>query len=283
MISALEERDLEGAAALLAQEGWTFTSRELARVLATGPGLSVKAEGGGALTGMVMVARHGALAWIGNVVVAPDQRGQGLGEGLVQAALARIDAAGLGTTKLCSVPKAQTLYARLGFRPEGDVHTWGKFHDRPTRRPVEAEVLLPHHLAELAALDRRAFGADRRALLELLLRDYPDTGVGVREADKLVGYAFLKHGAEGSELGPMVMGEPSPALAAQLLDGALGFRLQGGAASIECTMPADHPWMAWLLEDRGFAYRDPKHRMVRGQALDQDWLACALLGGLEKG
>lgn len=284
MFATLAEGDLPDAAALLSGEGWTFTPQELGRLLATAPGLSPVRREGGAIVAVLTVARHGDLAWIGNVAVAPSHRGKGLGEALVQDALRRIEAAGIRTTGLCSVPKAVSLYQRLGFHAQGPMHTFAMHHERPTHRPREAEVLLPDHLGEVAALDRAAYGADRTALLRLLLRDYPDTGVGVRDArGALAGFAFLKAGQQGSEVGPVVLARPDPGLAAQLLDGALGFRLRGEAAALECTAWGGHPFMAGLLRERGFALRAQPTLMYRGPPPGTDWALSAALGGLEKG
>lgn len=282
MWATLEAADLDAAAALLAREGWTFTRKELARLVATAPGLSPVLRDGQELAGLLTVTRHGDLAWIGNVALAPPLRGKGLGEALVQEALRRIDAAGIGTTGLCSVPRAVTLYERLGFRAMGTMRTFAKVHERPTRRPREAELLLDD-LDGLAAFDRAAFGADRRALLGMLLRDYPDTGVAVREGGGLAGYAFLKVGDQGSEVGPVVAARPDPALLGLLLDAALGFRLRDDAAAVECTTWAEHPAMPRLLAERGFAERARSTLMYRGPPPATDRARVAALAGLEKG
>jgi len=282
-VATLRDTELDAAAELLGREGWMFTTRELARVMATGPGLSVAARGPASIIGLVMVARHGDLAWVGNVVVDAPHRGRGLGEAMMRGALERIAAAGARTTKLCSVPQAETLYARLGFHAEGIIRTFGKVHERPAHRPPEAELLAADALPEVLALDRAAFGADRSGLLGLLLRDHPMTGVGVRDArGALRGYAFLKAGDRSSELGPVVARDR--AAAEMLLDGALAFRLQGEAAELECSVPEPHPWMHDLLRARGFFAQDwTKTLMWHGRPLPQDWVACAALAGLEKG
>lgn len=282
--ASLRESDLPEAAELLAGEGWTFTPQELGRLLATAPGLSPVRREGGAIVAVLTVARHGALAWIGNVAVAPGHRGKGLGEALVQDALRRIDGAGIPATGLCSVPKAVRLYQRQGFRAAGAMQTFATHHDRPTHRPREAELLFPENLDEVAVLDRAVVGADRRALLGMLLRDYPDTGVAVRGAgDALEGFAFLKAGQRGSEVGPVVLARPDRALAGLLLDGALGFRLRDDAAALECTTSAGHPFMAALLQERGFAERATPTLMYRGPPPATDWARAAALAGLEKG
>lgn len=283
MLGPLAEHDLPQAARLLAAEGWSFTPRELARRLALGRGLAMAAREGPDLLGLLTVARFGPLAWIGNVVVVPQARGEGLGEALVKEALRRCGAAGMSTVKLCSVPKAVSLYERLGFRAEGAMATWGKHHERPAHRPVEAEVLLPDDVPEVAALDARAFGADRTALLRALAEDFPDTGALVRAAGSIEGYAFLQPGGEGSVLGPLVVPAYDARVAALLLDAALGFRLEGAAAGLECTVPAQHPFLARLLEERGFEARHTTTLMAHGEPLAQDWGSCAALAGMEKG
>lgn len=284
MLQPLDVADLPAAAKLLAGEGWNFTTRELGRLLATGPGLSVAAWEGAELRGLLTVTRHGDLAWVGNVVTHPQHRGKGLGEAMVRDALARCAAAGVTTVKLCAVAKAETLYRRIGFADEGPVATYAMVHERPTHRPPEAEVLMADDLPDLVALDKPRFGADRSTLLRLLLRDYPDTGVGLRDSlGRLQAFGFLKTGDEGSELGPLVLGREDSATAGLLLDALLGFRLRGNAASLEATVPKAQPFMAGLLEARGFAHRDDKLLMGWGQPLRQDWFACVALGGLEKG
>lgn len=282
-INALNGADLPRASQILAAEGWSFTPRELSRVLTTAPDLSVAFRERGHLEGLVMVARHGDLAWIGNVAVAPAMRGRGLGEALVSDALRRIDKAGISSTKLCSVPKARTLYRRLGFEEEGTMRTYSKIHERPTHRPPDASMFLGEDLPMVAALDAAHFGADRSQLLSLLVRDYADTGIVIRDDDELVGYGFLQAGSEGSVLGPLLTDGPDPALLETLLDAALGFRLQGAQADIECTTNTSNPWMDELLRARGFEAKAESTLMARGAPLDQDWQACAALGGLEKG
>ena len=60
----------------------------------------------------------GVRAWIEDVVVDEDSRGQGIGERLVQAAIERAKTAGAITVDLTSRPSreaANRLYRRCGF------------------------------------------------------------------------------------------------------------------------------------------------------------------------
>jgi ribosomal protein S18 acetylase RimI-like enzyme len=72
----------------------------------------------GSLTLVVFSAPTGPRAWIGDVVVATETRGRGVGAALVHAANGRAHAAGSRTVDLTSRPSreaANRLYVRLGF------------------------------------------------------------------------------------------------------------------------------------------------------------------------
>ncbi len=83
--------------------------------------IAYAADGG--VAGMLLLARYpaptGRRAWIEDVVVAPEARGQGIGEALVRRAIELARAAGADTLDLTSRPAreaANRLYLRVGFR-----------------------------------------------------------------------------------------------------------------------------------------------------------------------
>jgi ribosomal protein S18 acetylase RimI-like enzyme len=72
----------------------------------------------GTLTLAIFRIPTGVRAWIEDVIVAEEARGQGCGEALNRAAMAAAAAAGARTVDLTSRPKRETanrLYRRLGF------------------------------------------------------------------------------------------------------------------------------------------------------------------------
>jgi GNAT superfamily N-acetyltransferase len=83
------------------------------------------ARDGGQVRGMVSLlwsvstALGGPVAWLEDLVVAPEWRGQGLGRALVTAAVELCRERGLGRISLLTDDdnhRAQALYASLGFR-----------------------------------------------------------------------------------------------------------------------------------------------------------------------
>ncbi|MHB8263813.1 MAG: GNAT family N-acetyltransferase [Acidimicrobiales bacterium] len=72
----------------------------------------------GSLTLAIFSIPSGKRAWIEDVVVAPESRGQGTGSALVTAAIDMAQAAGAKTIDLTSRPSreaANRLYQKLGF------------------------------------------------------------------------------------------------------------------------------------------------------------------------
>ena len=84
----------------------------------------------GSLTLALFRVPTGVRAWIEDVVVDAETRGQGVGAALVEAALARAAASGARTVDLTSRPsreEANRLYQRLGFVPrQTNVYRWSE-------------------------------------------------------------------------------------------------------------------------------------------------------------
>lgn len=268
---ALRSEHLPRALPLLHSEGWLFSERDLVRLLQL-PGGGIAAMESGELAGMLTVTLHGSLGWIGNVVVAPAFRGRGLAEGMVRHAMTRFREA--RSFRLCSVPKAVGLYAKLGFLQEGRVLT---MTGSCTPREKPAGVAGVRDVAEVVAYDAASFGASRGSVLQRLASEFPDTFLVARGRAGVEGYIVARPGEGSADLGPWMAS--SPHAAARLLDAALS-RLSGMEAELSAV--ADNPVAAGLARERGFEERFFTILMVRGpHALDVR--SCHGLAGPEKG
>ncbi|HVL49267.1 MAG TPA: GNAT family N-acetyltransferase [Candidatus Thermoplasmatota archaeon] len=274
----LEAADVPWAVELLRSEGWSFDAGELRRLLALGGGRV--AESAGAPLGLLTHTVHGDAAWIGNVVVAPEARGRGLGEALVADAVRALEAAGVATVGLYSVPKAVALYARLGFDRLRDVASWSREDAAAPAFPAGIAPL--SDVREALALDRAAFGADRGRMLAALRADHPGTTFAARGRDgRLEGYAILKRSPSGGEVGPLVVsGEGGEGVASRLLDACLA-RAEG---PVETGFDLAHPYARKLLEARGFGPGFTATYMIRGRGLAPPAPdGVVLFGAMEKG
>jgi len=271
-IEALGKADAPAFLPLLHAEGWLFEPRDLERLLEL-PGGGIAAWLEGRLVGGLTVLLHDRLAWIGNVVVSPAQRGKGVAQAMLEHALLRF---GQGrSVRLCSVLPARSLYLRLGFRAEGPCATFAG----PAQAASKAEGVErgAAHVADVVAYDRRAFGADRSALLSRLAKEFPDGLFVARDGARVRGYVLLRAGPAGGELGPWIADDDATAEA--LLDAALS---RVPVANLEATVPTHREASRRMLLRRGLEERFPTVLMVRGNHrmdLARTYGLCALEKG----
>ena len=78
----------------------------------------------GELVGFARVVTDGAtFAWLADVIVDPDLRGQGIGKLLVAGVVAELDQLGLRRTILATAD-AHGLYEQFGWTPVTEEYTW---------------------------------------------------------------------------------------------------------------------------------------------------------------
>lgn len=184
-------------ALLLSQEaGWNQNSADWSIFFTHGTVLGFVA--GDRLVATAAALPYGdALGWVSMVLVTAEYRRQGLATRLVAACTAALRDHGRAAL-LDAVPAATGIYAGLGFVPLCGMERW--------------EGLGGGSIAESAAanmeLDRSAFGADRRFLLDDFL-----SRPGSAAFASIHGFAILRRGATASHIGPIVSAaKEAPAL-----------------------------------------------------------------------
>ncbi len=214
----------------------------------------------GRLVGSAVVVEYGSLlSWIGMVLVDPDYRRHGFGRQLMDHALARARAR-TGVVMLDASVYGQPLYHKLGFRDTSTVaRVTGVAH--PLSGPGDATPLTAADVADLAAMDRTVFGADRLTLIEALHRRRPEGAFIRRRQGRITAYCLGRDGTQCSQIGPVVAENPEDARAVvqaalQSLDGA----------AVQLDVPeAQGDFMRWLM-DAGFSVQRTFSRMVLGDA-----------------
>src|SRR4249920_1944407 len=117
----MTEADLEGGLRLSRASGWNQTLRDWRLLLSLGPGLFRVALRDGEMVASGGAVRYGdALAWICMILVAPNERGRGLGTRIFDEVLGRVrvlvSAGRLRAVGLDATPLGRGLYLRHGFR-----------------------------------------------------------------------------------------------------------------------------------------------------------------------
>jgi GNAT superfamily N-acetyltransferase len=254
----LFESDIAVAMQLKEAAGWNQTEEDWRRLLALEPNGCFAAVKDGRLVGTTTTTTYGDdLAWIGMVLVDPQQRRQGIATRLMNVALDYLNGK-VATVKLDATAQGKTVYARFGFQVESLVERWnGTTKARNTETP---KALDEDAVRDLLALDRVAFNADRSQLIEKLIDDVCVPPVLLRAADgTLSGYALARRGTNADYVGPVVA--KSPQHVESLLDQVLS-ELPGRRVYIDFNTECGAGTS--VLSHRGFVKERDLIRMTKG-------------------
>ena len=183
--------DAARLACLAAGEGWANQPAMFRDYLRWNPGGCHVAVADGETIGGVTTIVFGAVGWVGNLLVAPEHRGCGVGSALLRHAVETLERCGVETVYLEAVPQAQRLYLRADFTPRQEVL---KMERRPKAGdeagpatatpgapgaggpgapggPVAAGPDAWDAYAGVAAVDRAGWGVDRGIVLGGMYRD----------------------------------------------------------------------------------------------------------------
>jgi GNAT superfamily N-acetyltransferase len=246
MLHGLAETHLPDLIRLSTVAGWNQTEQDWRRLLDLEAGGCFGVEADGCIAASATVITYGRdLAWIGMVLTLPEYRGRGFATLLMRRCLEFCNTRGIRTVKLDATEMGRPVYARLGFEEECEVQ-------RRSGTLPSAEPRPPVFDFEL---DRLAFGADRRRLLER---------TGCSRPGRMAAY-----------IGPVTARTPAQARETILHCGVSG----------PCfwDVPAANPAALALAESLGFHPVRRLVRMRRGPAIAERPEFVFALAGFEYG
>jgi GNAT superfamily N-acetyltransferase len=272
--------DIPAGLRLSQTAGWNQTAADWERFLKASPQGCFAAELDRTVCGTVTtISYESRFAWIGMVLVDPQQRSKGIGTKLLEAAIRHLDDRKISTMKLDATPQGKPLYEKMGFVPEYEIERWTlrrtipgmALADGPVRHET-ATLPLPNSIVEA---DYEAFGADRSFLLESLHQSAPEFTMETRDNDVLQGYALVRHGLFADHLGPWFARNSFSAR--HLLESFLT-RSTRETLVVDCLK--QHNTAISLLKSCGFTYSRLLTRMYRGTNAypGRPEVLCAILG-----
>jgi len=271
VVHPLANGNLELARALTDGEEWGNSARDWERLHALGVGLVAEVDGVAA--GVCTAHDYGTLGTVGNVVVAPEQRGRGVGVALLEAALERL--AGCRAVRVHALMPTAGFYRALGFEAEGMSTRFRLSPEMHALAPFDvgdaAVAPARDRWDEVLALDAAQFGGDRSALLEALAKAVPEAALALDG-----GYILAKGEPPLYELGPWVV-EPGCRGWRGLLEAAVAALPR--TASVEIIVPSPNFRVTSLLEAQGWGAVDYTLAMVRGGGWSDEGNICARAGG----
>jgi len=157
--------DISTFLAFAEQENWVAGAWEFEFLIARFPqGCFTAYDDSGATAGFVTSLRHEQSGWIGNLIVAEQLRGTGIGTTLFCKALAALTTAGANTIWLTASPSGAPLYEKHGFHAIDTITRWiGTGRQR--HAPHTAERIKTDLAGSMQELDAAAWGDNRKELL----------------------------------------------------------------------------------------------------------------------
>lgn len=203
LIRRLTPADVAAAMRLKEAAGWNQTEADWLALLELESEGCFALECDGVLASTTTALTYGEeLAWIGMVLTAPEFRGRGFARRLMQQALEYLRNREVAWIKLDATDMGRPLYLQLGFEDEQPVERWAL--QAPAATATAPAIASPFLFDE--ALDREAFGADRRRVLRRLARGEAVSLPGL-------GYAMGRPGSKAFYFGPCVARGPEVARA----------------------------------------------------------------------
>jgi GNAT superfamily N-acetyltransferase len=262
----MERADIPEGLRLCAQAGWNQTETDWKRLLDWEPdGCFVLESASGSVSATVTTTVYEELlAWVGMMLVDTACRRRGYARTLLSHALDYLEQArGVQTIALDATPLGMPLYESLGFVA---AYTLTRYEGRIVGANIPADVsrVQADDVPKISALDRDAFGADRRRLLQSLFQDEATIGYWLPGAAEggVRGYVYARPGARTGYVGPLVAMDSE--VAEGLLRAAL-HPLSGEAVAID--IPDENAAARNLVERVGLQPVRSFTRMVRGAGL----------------
>ena len=196
-----EAGDLESALELSRAVGWAYRLDDWRVAQSLGQGILAE-ENGQVIASAICWPYGDAFATCGSIIVAPPMQGRGLGRSLLAHLL---QSTGSRAVMLNSTAAGMRLYGSFGFEATGTVHqhlgqvSAGAAYAERCRwvRKANAE-----DLQTLLEMDRQAFGADRRRMIEEF--NLIGSIAVIERAGDIQGYAICRPFGLGQVVGPVI-------------------------------------------------------------------------------
>ena len=278
-IRRLRDGDVDRAVALTDLESWGYSPADIRRFLALSKKGCFAAEVRREVVGVLATFAYGRVAYLGSVIVDPAQRGRGIGDAMMRAALTHLSASGVETVRLNAYVDVVPFYERLGFVKEYDNVRW-----EGGRVELAAEVVRPARrgdLERIVAFDEAYFGARRDSLLRRLHEEFPRTFLVSEERGEVLGFLVGNTSAVATEIGPWIVNPDRPDAGRALFGGLLATT---DRVAFAFSGPEPNPRPHAFAREIGYREGFRSVRMVRGPSASEGrpegvWS----FAGLEKG
>jgi len=191
--------DVDSAMALSTEAGWNQLPDDWRRLISLWPDSAIGLWRGGRLVATATLATYGrAIGWIGMILVAADQRKQGIGGRMFQVICERGEQLGIERLGLDATPFGRPVYLKHGFVDHSVIRRW-------TGEPAGGAKGDVHPIAQgdwpsIEQMDRTATGVDRAPLLHHMAGESNAIAACTDAGD----FGFARPGRTASMIGPLI-------------------------------------------------------------------------------
>ncbi|HZQ52363.1 MAG TPA: GNAT family N-acetyltransferase [Bryobacteraceae bacterium] len=263
LIREMRVDDIPAALRLCRLSGWNQMEEDWRIFLRSNPNGSRLAERDGEVVGTVATIRYGdRFSWLSMLLVAPEERGNGVGTRLLQEGLAILKSE--RCCRLDATPAGRQLYRKHSFLEEYSLSRMTATIDanRFTSAPADTRPMRESDLGEITCQDFEVFGSDRSGLLIDLYQRSPEYARVIEKNGHIAGYLFGRRGFLYDQLGPVIALSETDArrMVADCLRSHHGKHFAIDAQRF------DPAWLSWLAAN-GFTEERILFRMYRGAHL----------------
>lgn len=259
-ISVMTKDDTSFASRLAEGEGWAHREADFQRLLNFEPEGCFIARKDGRPIGMVTTTSYEDYAFLGCLIVKREERRQGVGKALMEAAIKYLSGRGVRTIELDGVFPAVDLYRKLGFN---DKCLCLLFRGKGQVRRAVTIPYKPQMAETIVRFDGEMTGLNREKVVRRFLEDFQDS-VFVIGDNRISAYAVPKPRAGGFfTVGPFIARNKE---VAEALLHAVMNKYQGKLLALGIP-EGNRPGVDLLLRN-GFVHLPPSLRMYLGERRD---------------
>lgn len=198
--------DVEQALQLSKAENWNQTEKEWELLIGNPQNTCLAATVDGKLIGTATAINYeNKVAWIGMVIIDKNYRGQKISNLLLTSLIE--NSKNMISLKLDATPAGQPVYQKFGFTDEYLVYRITSVsvlkNEIHIEKGISVERASQENLDEITEYDKKIFGADRKQLIEFLLRNFPEKAWMLRQNGEIKGIALGRKGSRFHQVGPV--------------------------------------------------------------------------------
>lgn len=198
--------DLFDCMQLSTAEHWNQTETDWRFFIENPKNICLAAQADGKVIATTVAVNYSnEIAWISMVLVNNNYRNKGISKLLLQTILEKLPAS--SSVKLDATAAGHPVYKKFGFADEYLItrmtntavkHLHGE-NDVITAEPVQAK-----DIDEIAAFDQTAFGANRKQLIEFLIKENTGVALQLKHGKQLTAFVLGRDGCNYQHIGPLM-------------------------------------------------------------------------------